>query len=66
MFGALDASEPQPLVAFAADDGVVAELLERFPEREVFWIDGPAITGNGYRFGSAPVSPVGPSKGPRT
>ena len=49
MYGALDSEGEGPLVAHGIDEATTAALLAEFPEREVVHIEGPTITGGGYR-----------------
>ena len=45
-----------PLVAWDKSPSVRQRLLEAYPDRQVFLIDGPSLTGAGYRVTAGPVS----------
>lgn len=46
-----------PLFALAQDPAVQARLRQAYPDRPVWVVDGPSITGDGYRVVAGPIEP---------
>ncbi len=55
-YSAIDPYGNEPIVAWDKNPSVRRRLLEAYPDRQVYLIDGPSITGAGYRVTAGPVS----------
>lgn len=49
LYNPLDLRSRAPLFAFDSVPGVVAKLREAYPDRRILRLEGPSITGAGYR-----------------
>jgi len=59
VYNPLDLHADAPVYAWAPDDRTRAALLAAYPDRPVWTLDGPTITGRGYEVAEQPV-PAGP------
>lgn len=53
----IDLSSDATIYAWDRDAAVRAEVLRAYPDRRVWLIDGPSITGSGYRIAAGPLQP---------
>ncbi|MBK9314438.1 MAG: hypothetical protein IPM55_09380 [Acidobacteria bacterium] len=56
VYNPLDLDAAAPIFAWDKNPEVRARTLESYPDRPVWIIDGPSITGGGFRISSGPVS----------
>ena len=47
-----------PVFAWNRDSSTRRAVLEAFPDRDVWLIDGPTVTGDGYRINLGPIAPA--------
>jgi hypothetical protein len=45
-----------PLYAWDKNEDVRAQLLNAYPDRDIWIIDGPSVTGNGYKIEAGPMT----------
>lgn len=57
MLNPLDLSTPEPVYARDADEATRRALAEAFPNRPVWIVEGPELTGGGYRVVAGPLAP---------
>jgi hypothetical protein len=55
VYTALDPYGDEPVIAWDRDPGVRQRLLAAYPDRDVWLIDGPSVTGSGYQVQEGPV-----------
>jgi hypothetical protein len=55
IYNPLDLHSPSPVYAWDRGDGVRRQLIEAFPGRDVWVVDGPSVTGAGFRVARGPV-----------
>jgi hypothetical protein len=57
-YNPVDLSGDEPIFVWATSEEVVAEVIDAFPDRTRWFVDGPSITGDGYRVSSGPHGSV--------
>lgn len=57
IYNPLDPNAPQPIYAWDRDPSVRARLLAAYADRPVWLVDGPSVTGAGFRVVAGPLSP---------
>ncbi len=55
-YNPLDLEADAPLYAWDATPEARAQALRAYPDRPVYFLDGPTITGNGYRVAAGPLT----------
>jgi hypothetical protein len=55
IYNPIDLEGPGPLYAWDRDSTTRAAVLKAFPDRQVWMLDGPTVTGDGYRVTAGPV-----------
>lgn len=55
VYTALDPYGDKPVIAWNRDPEVRQRLLEAYPEKNVWFVDGPSRTGDGYRISAGPL-----------
>lgn len=56
IYGNLDPATPAPIVAWDRTPAQRAELVAAYPTRRFWVIDGPTVTGDGYRVRAGPLT----------
>jgi hypothetical protein len=56
VYSAIDPKGEEPVVAWDRSPDVRQRVLQAYPERPVFLIDGPSVTGMGYQIRAGPLS----------
>jgi hypothetical protein len=59
-YNPLEWNAPVPLYALNVDADVIPELRAAYPDRPLWVLDGPTITGEGYRVVAGPIPPGAP------
>jgi len=60
-YNPIDLQAPQPIYAWDRDSSTRADVLHAYPDRTVWYVDGPSVTGAGYRIAAGPTpNPVAP------
>lgn len=54
-YGALLDGDAGPIIAWDRDDALRQRILAAYPDRDVWILEGPSLTGEGYRIVSGPV-----------
>jgi hypothetical protein len=54
IYNPLDLDAPQPIYAWDRDSTTRAAVLRAYPRRPVWYVDGPTVTGDGYRIVAGP------------
>jgi hypothetical protein len=57
VYTATDPYGDAPIIALDKNPEVRRKLLDAYPDRKVWLIDGPSLTGSGYRVTAGPVNP---------
>ena len=60
IYNPLDWDADAPIFAWDRSADVRRALLTAYPDRAVWYVDGPSITGNGYRIVAGPIPPESP------
>lgn len=55
-YNPLDYSDPAPIYAWDEDEESRLQVLRSYADRTVWFLQGPSLTGNGYRVVEGPVS----------
>lgn len=58
IYNPLDLRARQPIYAWDMGPDVRSALLRAYPDRPVWVVDGPSVTGNGFRIVGGPLSPM--------
>ncbi len=56
VYGALDSTAATPLVAWDRTAAARDSVLRTWPDRRVWFVDGPSVTGDGYRVVAGPLT----------
>jgi hypothetical protein len=56
-YNPLDWYADAPIYAWDHSDSVTLEVLARYPDRPVWIVEGPTVTGSGFRILAGPISP---------
>jgi len=57
IYNPIDLHADAPIYAWDASEGIRADLLDAYPDRPVWIVDGPTLTGGAYRVVAGPLSP---------
>lgn len=55
LYNPIDLSSNNPIFAFDVDPETTKRVINAFPGRQVWWINGPTITGQGYEILAGPI-----------
>ena len=58
IYNSVDLSEDSPVFAWDRDEATRAKLLAAYPDRPVWIVESPSVTGAGYRVTSGPTGPA--------
>jgi hypothetical protein len=58
VYNPIDLHADAPVYGWDASAGIRAALLDAYPDRTVWVLDGPTLTGDGYRVVAGPLSPA--------
>lgn len=61
-YNPVDLNEHRPVYAWNRNPKVLAKVLNEFQDRPVWFVDGPSITGNGFKVVAGPVATQDNSK----
>jgi hypothetical protein len=56
-YNPVDLRADSPIYAWDCDKEVRRELLQIYPDRPVWIVEGPTVTGRGFKVVSGPISP---------
>ncbi len=56
LYNPIDFSSNAPIFAFDVDPETTMRVIDAFSDRQVWWINGPTITGEGYEILAGPIS----------
>ncbi len=57
VYNPVDLNAGVPVYAWDATDGIRDRVLAAYPDRTVWILDGPTLTGDGFRIAAGPLSP---------
>lgn len=56
IYNPVDFDGRQPLYAWEKDSSIIDPLVKAYPDRKIWVVDGPTLTGNGYVIRQGPLS----------